>query len=298
MYVAPAAISNAELKPTLSLKDKPRRQKHLKKVPVKEQKPPEINAMPTLDHPSIMTTAAIPATSFSSDTDGVSWQTKIRSLMSHDMPLPLADTPAASRPSKYSIGQTMSRHNYIYIYSMLLHRHHGNMFVDGPPTLPRIEVPGGMKEWSKRLKQSKTVHRTPSPLMQSQTPVVKKQPLSHVEQNNQKQSPPKDSDKKGPLSARKPKVPSVFDLDAPTSVCQEDAVSKQKRLESKMLRQVIQRIDTQLSRKRMRVQDLFQYCDGGNSGVIGRDELEDMLRYIDVQLPEKDVRILYRTIER
>ncbi|KAF0698296.1 Aste57867_11089 [Aphanomyces stellatus] len=149
-----------------------------------------------------------------------------------------------------------------------------------PPTLPKIAVPGGQAKWTKRLKQPK-----PEPPKKVAT--------------NQKTSPPKGAST-SPVSAaavaarssmRQSKRTNDNDDETPF----QDYLAEQRMHQTKVLRAIVARIDKYLKRKRMRVIDLFRYCDFDNCGFISRAGMEEVLRQMDIRLPaaEMDAFMLY-----
>ncbi|OQR90061.1 hypothetical protein ACHHYP_05852 [Achlya hypogyna] len=139
-----------------------------------------------------------------------------------------------------------------------------------PPSLPRLEVPGGLAQWSRRMKQSKAVAR---PVM----PALVKRPSPR---SNQKPSPPKAS---GGVRHK----PLLHSLGDPHEATFDDYATTAGK--SKLIYKVIQRIDRHLRRKHLRVVDLFRYCDSDGSGGISRAELEDVLKQLDIQLPPPEL---------
>ncbi|KAG9412864.1 hypothetical protein AC1031_015758 [Aphanomyces cochlioides] len=139
-----------------------------------------------------------------------------------------------------------------------------NPLSHAPPTLPNIAVPGGEAQWRQRLKQPKVDY--PKQAMTS----------------NQKKSPP--PHKQQPTHRMSPKKKDLGD-----SLFQEYLTTDQRNNQSKLLRTVVHRIDKYLKRKRMRVIDLFRYCDFDQMGYISRQGLEEVLRQMDIRLPPHEI---------
>ncbi|EQC34079.1 hypothetical protein, variant [Saprolegnia diclina VS20] len=147
-----------------------------------------------------------------------------------------------------------------------------------PPSLPKLQVPGGHAQWAKRLKLSKGTSAPRLPAV----PIASKAPVAKPRHNNQTQSPPR----------HKALLHSLGD---PHDHSFHDYASRGK---SKVIYKIIQRIDRHLRRKHLRVIDLFRYCDADSSGGISRDELEDVLKQLDIQLPPPELHIIMAHLDK
>ncbi|KDO33098.1 hypothetical protein SPRG_01910 [Saprolegnia parasitica CBS 223.65] len=152
-----------------------------------------------------------------------------------------------------------------------------------PPSLPKLQVPGGHAQWAKRLKLSKGTSVPRLPAVTSSQPLPKAAVARPSPRpNNQKQSPPR----------HKALLHSLGD---PHEHTFHDYESRGK---SKIIYKIIQRIDRHLRRKHLRVIDLFRYCDADSSGGISRDELEDVLKQLDIQLPPAELHVVMAHLDK
>ncbi|CEG37114.1 Calmodulin and related proteins (EF-Hand superfamily) [Plasmopara halstedii] len=65
-----------------------------------------------------------------------------------------------------------------------------------------------------------------------------------------------------------------------------------------LVRDVVLRIDSYIKRKRLRVIDLFRYCDADGNGSISAEELIDTLSQMDIQLSSKQANVFLQHIDK
>ncbi|ETW09931.1 hypothetical protein H310_00359 [Aphanomyces invadans] len=146
-----------------------------------------------------------------------------------------------------------------------------------PPTLPKIAVPGGLSKWSKRLKQPT------DNAFRDNINVIKPKATRTT---NQHASPPKAKDSNSSKSFAPAKPPPQSDDSLFETSYQ---LSNDRAHQTVVLRAIVKRIDKYLRRKRMRVIDLFRYCDFDHCGYITPGGMEEVLRQMDIRLPPAEM---------
>ncbi|RLO03403.1 hypothetical protein DYB28_012872 [Aphanomyces astaci] len=167
-----------------------------------------------------------------------------------------------------------------------------------PPTLPKIAVPGGALKWTKRLKQPKPTDPSSrdSTTNSDLTKPIKKcasmgtrtsSVAAAIISPNQRASPPKVKDATS-ISKLQPDA-TLFETSYP--------LSDDRTHQTVVLRAIVKRIDKYLRRKRMRVIDLFRYCDFDQCGHITPGGMEEVLRQMDIRLPPAEMEMFMRHLD-
>ncbi|RQM28062.1 hypothetical protein B5M09_002086 [Aphanomyces astaci] len=166
-----------------------------------------------------------------------------------------------------------------------------------PPTLPKIAVPGGALKWTKRLKQPKptdpssrdstTNSHLTKPTKKCASMGTRKSSIAAIISPNQRASPPKVKDATS-ISKLQPDA-TLFETSYP--------LSDDRTHQTVVLRAIVKRIDKYLRRKRMRVIDLFRYCDFDQCGHITPGGMEEVLRQMDIRLPPAEMEMFMRHLD-
>lgn len=158
----------------------------------------------------------------------------------------------------------------------------------GKPVLPKLLVPGGEHEWKKRMKPSNSLNIQTSSQPKASIPKpkpVKQKPVPKPTSAKVNSKSKRDTRRSRHAAAKIP-VENILLPDIFSSHVNGKHLSNSTRA---LIEDVIEKLETHLKRKRLRVVDLFRNTDSDGNGFITQDEMIGALAQLDISLSAKNV---------